>query len=99
VDSTGFFTNGAYPSVPALDMTASGVNLHSGDAMHAHISYDGTTLVLTLTDIVTGASFTGSQAINIPATVGAGTAYVGFTGGTGGLTSVQQVLNWTFVVN
>jgi hypothetical protein len=99
VDSTGFFTNGAYPSVPALDMTASGVDLHSGDAMHAHLSYDGTTLVLTLTDIVTGASFTGSQAINIPATVGASTAYVGFTGGTGGLASVQQVLNWTFVVN
>ena len=99
VDSTGFYTNGAYPSVPALDMTASGINLHSGDVFHAHLTYDGTSLSLTLTDVATGASFTASQAINIPATVGASTAYVGFTGGTGGQTAVQQVLNWTYVVN
>jgi hypothetical protein len=99
VDSTGFFTDGAYPAVPALDMTASGVNLHSGDAMHAHIAYDGTTLSLTLTDTVTQASFTAAQAINIPGTVGGNTAYAGFTAGTGGLTSVQTILNWTYVVN
>jgi len=98
-DSTGFYANGAYPSVPALDMTASGVNLHNPDLMHAHINYDGTTLTLTLTDTVTGASFQASQALNIPATVGANTAYAGFTAGTGGLTAVQQILNWTYVVN
>jgi Bacterial lectin len=44
VDSTGFYTNGAAPTVPAVDMTASGVNLHSGDILQAHITYDGTTL-------------------------------------------------------
>src|SRR6185312_1608057 len=32
-DSTGFYTNGTTPTLPALDMTASGVNLHSGDPM------------------------------------------------------------------
>ena len=64
--------------------------------MHAHITYDGTTLTLTLTDTLTGASFTASQAINIPATVGGNTAYVGFTAGTGGLTAVQEILNWTY---
>ena len=83
-DSTGFYTNGATPTVPAIDMTSSGLNLHSGDVMHAHISYDGTTLTLTITDTVTNASFTTSQVINIPSTVGANLAYVGFTGGTGG---------------
>jgi len=98
-DSTGFYTNGATPTVPAVDMTSSGVNLHSGDIMHAHITYDGTTLTLTITDTVTNASFTTSTAINIPATVGANTALVGFTGGTGGLTAVQNILNWTYVVN
>ena len=98
-DSTGFYINGANPTVPALDMTASGVNLHSGDLLHAHITYDGTTLTLTLTDTLTGASFTASQAINIPATVGGNTAYVGFTAGTGGLSAIQQLLNWTYVVN
>ncbi len=67
--------------------------------MHAHITYDGTTLTLVLTDTVTGASFTASQVINIPATVGGNSAYVGFTAGTGGLTAVQQILNWTYIVN
>ena len=98
-DSTGFYTNGAAPTVPSVDMTSSGVNLHSGDIMHAHITYDGTTLTLTITDTVTSASFTTSTAVNIPATVGATTALVGFTGGTGGLTAVQNILNWTYTVN
>ena len=43
-DSTGFYTNGASPTVPSVDMTSSGVNLHSGDPMHAHMTYNGTTL-------------------------------------------------------
>jgi hypothetical protein len=98
-DSTGFYTDGAAPTVPAIDMTASGVNLHSGDILHAHISYAGTTLTLTLTDTVTNASFTTSTAINIPATVGGNTAYVGFTAGTGGESAIQEILNWTYVVN
>ena len=98
-DSTGIYVNGAYPSTPAVDMTSSGVNLHSGDLMHAHITYDGTTLALTLTDTVTSASFTTSSAVNIPATVGSNTAYAGFTAGTGGLTAIQQITNWTYVVN
>ena len=98
-DSTGFYINGATPTLPAVDMTASGVNLHSGHVLHAHINYDGTTLTLTLTDTVTNASFTTSSAINIPATVGSSTAYVGFTAGTGGSISTQEILNWTYVVN
>lgn len=98
-DSTGVYVDGAYPSEPSVDMTSSGVNLHSGDVMHAHITYDGTTLTLTLTDTVTSASFTTSKAINIPTTVGADTAYAGFTAGTGGLTAVQKIVNWTYVVN
>ena len=99
VNSTGFYTNGVAPTIPALDLTPSGVNLHSGDIMHAHLTYDGTTLTLTLTDTVTNATFTGSQAINIPATVGANTAFVGFTAGTGGTVSTQDVLSWTYAVN
>jgi len=97
-DSTGFYTAGATPTVPSVDMTNSGINLHSGDVMHAHISYDGTTLTLTITDTVTNASFTTSAAINIPSVVGGNTAYAGFTGGTGGSAAVQNVLSWTYVV-
>ena len=95
-NSTGFYTNGAAPILPAIDLTPSGVNLHSGDVMHAHLTYDGTTLTLTLTDTVTNATFTAAQAINIPATVLANTAFVGFTGGTGGTVSTQNILSWTY---
>ena len=98
-DSTGFYTDGAAPTVPAVDMTASGVNLHSGDILHAHITYNGTTLTLTLTDTVTNASFTTSTAINIPSTVGGNTAYAGFTAGDWSQTATQEILNWTYVVN
>jgi hypothetical protein len=67
--------------------------------MHAHLTYDGTTLTLTLTDTVTNATFTAAQAINIPATVLANAAFVGFTGGTGGAVSTQNILSWTYTVN
>ncbi len=94
-NSTGFYTNGASPTVPATDMTASGVKLNSGHVMHAHITYDGTSLTLVLTDTVTSQSFTTSSAINIPSIVGASTAYVGFTAATGGLTMTSDILSWT----
>jgi hypothetical protein len=99
VNSTGFYTNGAAPTVPALDLTPSGINLHSGDIMHAHLTYDGATLTLTLTDTVTNATFTASDAIDIPTTVGSNTAFVGFTAGTGGTVSTQSILNWTYANN
>jgi hypothetical protein len=76
-------------------MTASGVKLTSGDVMQAHIAYDGTTLTLVLTDTVTSRSFTKSLPIDIPSIVGSGTAYVGFTAATGGLTMTSNILNWT----
>jgi len=98
-DSTGFYLDGAWPMTPALDMTSSGVNLHNPHPLHAHLGYDGTTLTLSLTDTVSGANFSASQVVNIPATVGGNTAYVGFTAGTGGATAVQQILNWTYLVN
>ena len=40
-----------------------------------------------------------TTAINIPATVGANTAYAGFTAGTAGYTANQSILNWTYAVN
>ena len=95
-DSTGFYTNGVSPTTPAIDMTASGVNPAIGDVMHAHLTYDGTTLVLLLTDTTTSASFTTSTAVNIPTLVGSSTAYVGFTAGVGGYSATQNILNWTF---
>jgi hypothetical protein len=98
-NSTGFYTDGALPTVPELDMTSSGINLHSGDILDAQISYNGTTLTLVLTDTVTRATFTASTNIDIPALLGANTAYIGFTASTGNMTSIQYLLNWTYQVN
>ena len=95
-NSTGIYVDGVAPNLPAIDLTSSGINLHSGDKMDAHIAYDGTTLTLTITDLVTMATFSHPFTINIPAAVGANTAYIGFTGGTGDTSAVQQILNWSY---
>jgi murein DD-endopeptidase MepM/ murein hydrolase activator NlpD len=95
-DSTGLYTEGASPTVPATDLTSSGVNLHSGDVMTAHLAYDGSTLTLVITDTNTNASFAARFTVNIPGAVGGNTGYVGFTGGTGGLSAIQDILNWTY---
>jgi hypothetical protein len=96
VDSTGSYVNGASPTTPSSDMTSSGVNLHSGDIFQVHVTYNGTTLAWTVTDSTTGKLFSTSANVNIPNTVGGNTAFVGFTGGTGGQTATQEILTWTF---
>jgi hypothetical protein len=96
-NSTGLYTNGASPTVPATSLSASGINLHSGDEMAVHMVYNGTTLSMTITDAVAATTFSTSWTVNIPSIVGGNTAFVGFTGGTGGLTSSQKIENWTFV--
>jgi murein DD-endopeptidase MepM/ murein hydrolase activator NlpD len=95
-NSTGLYTNGSSPTLPAIDMTGSGINLHSGHAMSAHLAYDGTTLTLLITDTSTNASFRTSFSVNIPSIVGGNSAYVGFTGGTGGVTATQDILTWRY---
>jgi hypothetical protein len=94
-DSTGLYQNGASPILPAIDMTSSGVILLSGDAIAAHIVYNGTTLTMTLTDAIVNETFTQSWTVNIPSIVGGNLAYVGFTGGSGGKSSSQKVESWT----
>jgi hypothetical protein len=97
VDSTGLFTNGVDPfNQGSIDMTPTGINWHSGDQFNVGLSYDGTTLLFTVTDTTTQYSATESYPVNIPAIVGGNTAYIGFTAGTGGLTAVQSVQNWTY---
>jgi fibronectin type 3 domain-containing protein len=97
VDSTGLYTNGVAPTnVGSIDLTGTGIDLHSGDKFNVSLAYNGTTLTVTETDASTNKSATQSYTIDIPTTVGGGTAYVGFTGGTGGLTATQDILTWTY---
>jgi hypothetical protein len=98
-NSTGLYTNGANPSTTnSINLTGTGIDLHSGHVLNVSMAYDGTTLLVTIIDTVTQAKATQSYAVNIPAIVGGNTAYVGFTGSTGGLTATQNVLNWTYTV-
>lgn len=95
-DSTGLYTNGQPPVLPTIDISPSGIKLGSGDSIQAQVIYTGSALTLKLLDLVTNKTFTKSWAINISQIVGANTAYVGFTGGTGGLSSSQKLISWTY---
>ena len=94
--TVGLYTGGVSPQGQAIDVQPLGLNLHSGDLFHVHMVYSGTTLRVTLTDKVTGATTTQSINVNIANTVGGSTATVGFTGSTGAMTAVQNILNWTY---
>jgi hypothetical protein len=95
-NSTGMYLDGVSPTIPATTL-AGGINLHSGDVFQVYLTYDGTTLTLTIQDNTTPEySFTTSWPVNIPATVGGNTGYVGFTAGTGGETAQQEIITWTY---
>jgi fibronectin type 3 domain-containing protein len=103
VNSTGLFLNGASPTTGGIapstgvnNLTGTGIDLHSGHAFSVHLAYDGTTLAVTIIDTVTNARASQTYKVNIPGTVGGSTAFVGFTGGTGGLTATEDILNWSF---
>ncbi len=96
-NSTGLYINGADPTVPSISLSGSGINLHNGDSVLASLAYDGANLSVTLTDLVTLATWSHSFAVDIPTAVGSPTAMVGFTAGTGKETAIQQILAWTFV--
>jgi fibronectin type 3 domain-containing protein len=96
-DSTGLYTGGAAPTnVGSNDMSSTGINLHSGHVFQATLAYDGTTLTEQIVDTVTNAKVTYTYTINIPNTIGASSAFVGFTGSTGNPVSTQNIQNWTF---
>jgi hypothetical protein len=64
--------------------------------LHAHVTYDGTNLTLTLTDATTSASFTATEAVNLVSILGGTTAYLGFTAGSGGSSMNANILDWTY---
>ena len=69
-----------------------GITLNSNHPLNVVLTYDpATTLHFSITDTVTTNNFTTSWAVNIPSIVGGNTAYLGFTGGTGGATCLMEV--------
>jgi hypothetical protein len=107
VNSTGVFTDGRYPSVRlanlppeipdlSVSLDGTGIDLGTQSEKMVELSYDGATLTETITDLDAQLSFTQTYALDIAQIVGAETAYVGFAGGTGGLTAIQDIQTWFF---
>lgn len=95
-DSTGIYTNGANPTLPATSLSGTGIDLHKGNPLNVTMTYDGTTLTVVLVDTVNKATATQSYKVNIPQVVGAPTGYVGFTAGSGGESAIEEVQSWTY---
>jgi extracellular elastinolytic metalloproteinase len=93
---TGLYVGGQYPGQPSIDLLAAGIDLTSQHVFDVAMSYDGTVLEVTITDTETLVSATQTYTIDIAAQVGGDAAFVGFTGATGGLSAVHEVLSWTF---
>lgn len=89
----GFRVNGAVGK-PYSD--SSPVNPASGNLIAVTLHYDGTALAVTLKDTVTGGTFSTNYTADLPTLLGTNTAYVGFTGASGGVASKQLVSNFTF---
>jgi hypothetical protein len=110
VSSTGLFFNGDFPTdqpmAPdvnqmlagtGIDFTAGAQDPNGPHTFQATLSYQGTTLSETITDETTGASFSRDYTnVNIPASVGSSTAFVGFGGGTDGRRATQAITSWTY---
>ncbi|MHB1767206.1 MAG: PEP-CTERM sorting domain-containing protein [Phycisphaerae bacterium] len=95
----GFGQDGAInangSTAPAFTST-SPVNAELTDKINFAITYNGTTLSVNMTDPTTGKSYSTSEVVDIPTVVGSSLAYVGFTGGTGGANTEQQISNFSY---
>jgi len=93
-------TNGLTPTTtPPLPpyMPVTPVSLTSADPINVRLAYVNGVMYSKLTDTTTGATYTGSHVYgNLIPIVGSASAYVGFTGGTGSITSSQTVSNFVY---
>ena len=105
-NSTGLYTGGHFPGTPVpgsgdvlVSLNGTGIDLRNQDPKKVVLTYDGATLTETITDVSTMATFTTSYTVDIRSKVSSDSAFVGFGGGTGGLTAIQDVLSWKFDSN
>ena len=72
--------------------------MSNGDLWTANVAYDGSNLTVQLLDPskVTVITPINKLPINVATLLGTNTAYVGFTGSTGGGLENQDVVNWQF---
>src|SRR5262249_48042602 len=96
-NSTGLYLNGASPTgAGSVNLSGTGIALHAGHAFNVTMSYDGVALAVTIKDKVSNATATQRYTVDIVTAVGGSQAFVGFTGGTGGLTATEDILAWDY---
>jgi len=97
-NSTGLFSDGRNPSVVtgSINLANSGIDLRSQNEFTVAMNYNGSVLRVEITDLVTGKSATQQYTVDIPRLVGGNQAWVGFTGGTGGLVAHQAIHKWSY---
>jgi fibronectin type 3 domain-containing protein len=109
-NSTGIFTAGRAPTIRgpdlppdipdiSINLDGTGVTLNSQSPKMVTLAYDGTALTETILDEGTQQTFTHSYTVDVRRFIGSDTAYAGFTGGTGGLWTIQSIKNWTYAEN
>ena len=75
------------------------VNLASGNAIRVDLAYSGRThsLTQTLTDATANTSYATQYNADLGSVLTGNSAYVGFTGGSGGATATQMISNFTYI--
>lgn len=102
ISGTGLYIDGGQDFstinafAPEYDLAPFNVGVASNNVMSAHVVYDGTLLTMVLTDTATGATTRMSWPVDIPAVVGANTAWVGFTGGSPNAAVTDAILSWAY---
>ena len=93
-----YITGGTSPqNASSIDLTPTGIDLHSGRACDVELVYRNRILDVTIRDVAEPTKvFRRRFTVDIPAQVRDTTAFVGFTGGTGGMGAVQDILTWTW---
>lgn len=94
--STGLYQNGASPSGGGeIALNPLGIDFHTSQHFKVTLSYNGTTLSVTIEDEQKVVSVTQNYPIDIPSIAGP-MAHVGFTAATGGATAEQDILAWSY---
>jgi fibronectin-binding autotransporter adhesin len=95
VSQTSYAINGASQNVLSNSNTGF---FHTSSPLNVSVNYNAQTQLLswTITNS-SGTKFSDSQsAVNLQTILGASTAFIGFTGATGGANSTQTISNFTF---
>ena len=90
---TNFATDGSfgtYNSTSPVDFW------DTGNKIQVVLTYNGSVLTETLTDLANNATYTANYAADLTQLLGADTAYVGFSAATGGANSTQTVSDFAF---